>query len=213
MAEAFRQLASGRIRPVAVEAPWDVFGMKAEVAQVAPLGPIAPPTPDPDSIAAAARPDRRRETSAPQLGAGALHAGESILELAELLQAPVAAHRSGKGIVSDDSPYGMNLVAAYDYWKAQTCSSASVVAWSSSICAGAGSRAILKLVRIDIDPTEMVRLKPHVGIVTDSALGTRALINCPAAARRPSAVRASRNLPASRRGRARLFGWFSRRWT
>ncbi|HMD59358.1 MAG TPA: thiamine pyrophosphate-binding protein, partial [Steroidobacteraceae bacterium] len=31
MAEAFRQLASGRIRPVAVEAPWDVFGMKAEV--------------------------------------------------------------------------------------------------------------------------------------------------------------------------------------
>src|ERR1700730_10217226 len=27
MAEAFRQLASGRIRPVAVEAPWDVFGM------------------------------------------------------------------------------------------------------------------------------------------------------------------------------------------
>jgi acetolactate synthase-1/2/3 large subunit len=35
----------------------------------------------------------------------------------------------------------------------------------------------LKLIRIDIDPTEMVRLKPHVGIVTDSNLGTRALIN------------------------------------
>jgi acetolactate synthase-1/2/3 large subunit len=177
MAEAFRQLASGRIRPVAVEAPWDVFGMKAEVAQVAPLGPIAPPTPDPDSIAAAARLIAEAKRPLLSVGAGALHAGESILELAELLQAPVAAHRSGKGIVSDDSPYGMNLVAAYDYWK------------DADLLIGIGSRLELeylrwrwaprdmKLVRIDIDPTEMVRLKPHVGIVTDSALGTRALIS------------------------------------
>ncbi len=41
MAEAFRQLASGRVRPVAVEAPWNVFGMKAEVAPTAPLGAYA----------------------------------------------------------------------------------------------------------------------------------------------------------------------------
>ena len=33
----------------------------------------------------------------------------------------------------------------------------------------------LKVIRIDIDPTEMVRLKPDVGIVTDSALGALAL--------------------------------------
>jgi len=177
MAEAFRQLASGRIRPVAVEAPWDVFGMKAEVTQVAPLGPIAAPTPDPDSIAAAARLIAEAKRPLLSVGAGALHAGESILELAKLLQAPVAAHRSGKGIVSDDSPYGMNLVAAYDYWK------------DADLLIGIGSRLELeylrwrwaprdvKLVRIDIDPTEMVRLKPHVGIVTDSELGARALVN------------------------------------
>jgi acetolactate synthase-1/2/3 large subunit len=35
----------------------------------------------------------------------------------------------------------------------------------------------LKTVRIDIDPTEMVRLKPDVGIVTDSVIGTTALVN------------------------------------
>jgi acetolactate synthase-1/2/3 large subunit len=41
MAEAFRQLRSGRVRPVAVETPWNVFGMQSEVAPVAPsrLGP------------------------------------------------------------------------------------------------------------------------------------------------------------------------------
>ena len=55
MAEAFRQLASGRVRPVAVEAPWNVFGMKAEVALTAPLGADAPPTPDPDALTAAAQ--------------------------------------------------------------------------------------------------------------------------------------------------------------
>jgi acetolactate synthase-1/2/3 large subunit len=177
MAEAFRQLASGRIRPVAVEAPWDVFGMKAEVAPIAPLDPIAPPTPDPDSIAAAAKLIAAAKRPLISVGAGALHAGESILELAKLLQAPVAAHRSGKGIVSDASPYSMNLVAAYDYWK------------DADLLIGIGSRLELeylrwrwvprdlKVIRIDIDPTEMVRLIPNVGIVTDSMLGTRALIN------------------------------------
>lgn len=177
MAEAFRQLASGRIRPVAVEAPWDVFGMKAEVTPIAPLDPIAPPTPDPDSIAAAAKLIATAKRPLISVGAGALHAGEPILELAKLLQAPVAAHRSGKGIVSDASPYGMNLVAAYDYWK------------DADLLIGIGSRLELeylrwrwvprdlKVIRIDIDPTEMVRLKPNVGIVTDSLLGTRALVN------------------------------------
>jgi acetolactate synthase I/II/III large subunit len=177
MAEAFRQLASGRIRPVAVEAPWDVFGMKAEVTPVAPLDPIAPPMPDPDSIVAAAKLIAEAKRPLISVGAGALRAGEAILELAKLLQAPVAAHRSGKGIVSDDSPYSMNLVAAYDYWK------------DADLLIGIGSRLELeylrwrwfprgmKVVRIDIDPTEMVRLKPEVGIVTDSELGTRTLID------------------------------------
>ena len=82
MAEAFRQLRSGRIRPVAVEAPWDVFGMKAEVAPVAPLPPIAPPTPDPDAVTAAARLMAGARRPLICVGAGALAAGEAILELA-----------------------------------------------------------------------------------------------------------------------------------
>jgi acetolactate synthase-1/2/3 large subunit len=175
MAEAFRQLRSGRIRPVAVEAPWDVFGMKAEVAPVAPLAPLAPPVPDPDAVAAAARLIASARRPLICVGAGALAAGESILELATLLQAPVTAHRSGKGIVSEESPYGMSFVAAWDYWR------------ECDLLIGIGSRLELpylrwrwfpqdlKVVRIDIDPTEMVRLKPDVGIVSDAALGTRAL--------------------------------------
>ena len=177
MAEAFRQLRSGRIRPVAVEAPWDVFGMKAEVAPVAPLPPIAPPTPDPDAVTAAARLMAGARRPLICVGAGALAAGEAIVELATQLQAPVTSHRSGKGIVSEDSPYGMSSVAAWNYWR------------ECDLLIGIGSRlelpylrwrwlpAGLKVVRVDIDPTEMVRLKPDVGIVSDATLGARALID------------------------------------
>lgn len=175
MAEAFRQLASGRIRPVAVEAPWDVFGRRAEVAPPVRSPPIPAPLPDPDSIAAAAKLIAAAKRPLINVGAGAQHAGPAVLRLASLLQAPVTAHRSGKGVISDDSPYALNSVAAYEYWK------------DADLLIGIGSRLELqhfrwrwqprdlKIVRVDIDPTEMVRLKPHVGIVADSAAGTNAL--------------------------------------
>jgi len=79
--------------------------------------------------------------------------------------------------VSDDSPYALDSVAAYEYWK------------DADLLIGIGSRLELqhfrwrwrpenlKTVRIDIDPTEMVRLEPDVGIVADSAAGTCALID------------------------------------
>ncbi len=188
MAEAFRQLRSGRVRPVAIEAPWDVFGMRAEVTPVAPLAPLAPPLPDPAAIAAAAALIGGARRPLIMVGAGALDAGPAVLELAQLIQAPVTAHRSGKGIVSEDSPYGMSLVAAWDYWK------------NCDLLIGIGSRLELqylrwrwfprplKVIRIDIDPTEMVRLRPDVGLVTDSTLGVRALLGAlqPQPARRKS---------------------------
>lgn len=176
MAEAFRQLRSGRVRPVAVESPWDVFGQRAAVAPVAPLAPLPTPPVDPETIEAAARLVRAAKRPLICVGAGALHASEAVLELAKRLQAPVTAHRSGKGIVSDDSPYGMSMVAAWDYWK------------DCDLLIGIGSRLELqhfrwrwfpkglKTVRIDIDPTEMVRLKPDAGVVMDAAEGTRALL-------------------------------------
>ena len=176
VAEAFRQLQTGRIRPVAIEAPWDVFGMQAEVDLNVSMAVPPPPQPDPDMIAAAVDVIKNAKNPMISVGAGALHAGEEILELAKLLQAPVTAHRSGKGIVSEDSPYGMSFAAAFEHWK------------KCDVLIGIGSRLELqhfrwnwfpngiKTVRIDIDPTEFVRLKPDVGVVTDSALGTTALI-------------------------------------
>ena len=177
MNEGFRQMLSGRQRPVGIEAPWDVFGMAAEVDMPEPAQPIAAPRPDPIAVKNAAALIREAKNPIIMLGSGAIGAESEVAELARLLQAPVTAHRSGKGVLPDDDPLALLPPAAWQYW--QNC----------DLLIGIGSRLELqffrwrwmpkglKVVRVDIDPTEMVRLKPDVGLVTDSAAGIRALID------------------------------------
>ncbi len=177
MDEGFRQMLSGRQRPVGIEAPWDVFGMAAEVDLPEAARPVAAPRPDPEAMEKAAALIRAAKNPMIMLGSGAIGAEAEVAELARLLQAPVTAHRSGKGILPDDDPLALLPPAAWQYW--QTC----------DLLIGIGSRLELqyfrwrwmrkglKVVRLDIDPTEMVRLKPDVGLVTDSAAGVRALID------------------------------------
>lgn len=176
MDEAFRHMLSGRQRPVGIEAPWDVFGMAAEVDQPLAAKPLPAPRPDPDRVAEAAALIRSARNPMIMLGSGAIGAEAEVAALAQLLQAPVTAHRSGKGVLSEDDPLSLLPPAAWQYW--QTC----------DLLIGIGSRLELqyfrwrwmpkglKVLRIDIDPTEMVRLKPDLGLVTDSAEGLRALL-------------------------------------
>ncbi len=177
MGEAFKQLASGRQRPVAVETPWDIFGAQALVGPDLPIDAVPPPEPDSDAIARAVALLHGAKNPMITVGGGAIGARAEVQELARLLQAPVTSHRSGRGIVGEDTPYGFSCGAGYKPWLA------------TDVLLGIGSRlelqylrwtklpAGLKVIRIDIDPTEMVRLKPDVGIVTDARLGARALLD------------------------------------
>ena len=186
--EAFKQLSTGRIRPVAIETPWDVFGARALVDLDVPMDVPPPPEPDPDGIARAVALLQNAKNPMITVGSGAVDAGAEVLELARLLQAPVTSHRSGRGIVGEDTPYGFSCGAGYKPWLA------------TDVLVGIGSRlelqylrwmkipAGVKVIRIDIDPSEMFRVKPDVGIVTDAKLGARALVDALSAAlaRRPS---------------------------
>lgn len=186
MAEAFRQMLSGRQRPVGIEAPWDVFGMSADVEHPLPSDPLLPPRPDADAIAAAAKMIRQAKNPLIMVGGGALEAGAEIAALARALQAPVTAQRSGKGVLPDDDPLALLPPAAWQYW--QNC----------DLLIGIGSRLELqyfrwrwmppglKVLRIDIDPTEFVRLKPDLGILADATEGTRALAQALGETARPS---------------------------
>lgn len=177
VAEAFRQIHTGRIRPAAIEAPWDVFGQAAEVDLDVDRRIPAPPMPDTDQIRDAVKLINEAKNPLIIVGAGAQHASEEVTRLSELIQAPVTSFRSGKGVVSNAHPNGLLPVAAYEYWP------------KCDLVIGIGSRLELvhfrwrwtpegaKTVRIDIDPTEFVRIKPDVGVVTDSKLGATALID------------------------------------
>jgi acetolactate synthase-1/2/3 large subunit len=176
VAEAFRIMRHGRPGPAALETPWNVLGQRAEVALEAPAPPSSPPPIDKESIRKAVELILAAKNPMITVGAGALHAGEEVLELAKLLQAPVTAHRSGRGIVSEELPYGFSGGEAIGLWM------------STDLVIGIGSRLELqhlrwkvmppnvKFVRIDIDPTEMVRLPPAAGIVADAREGTAALV-------------------------------------
>ena len=201
MAEVVNKMLSGRQGPGAVEAPWDVFGQSGPEVGL-PLGKRAPhPAVNSDQIAAAAALIAGASNPMIMVGGGAVDAGAEIAALAELLQSPVTSHRSGKGIVADDHPNYLNFVAAYEYWK------------KTDVLIGIGSRLELqfmrwkwlpkdlKIIRIDIDPTEMVRLKPSVGIVADAKAGTQALIDALAGARRDDRTREFADLNKDARSR------------
>ena len=53
------------------------------------------------------------------VGGGALEAGREVLELAELLQAPVVSFRSGRGVVASDHHLGFSCAEGFERW-AQT---------------------------------------------------------------------------------------------
>ncbi len=177
MSTAFKKLTTGRIRSVALEVPMDTLAEKASIDVDFPDAPSASYTASPDTIRAAAEILRSAKNPMIFVGSGAIHASQEINILAEVLQAPVVSFRSGKGIVSDASPYGFNCASAYKLYS------------QVDVAIGIGSRlelpafrwqsgvATSKLIRIDIDPTQLVRLRAEVSIVADSKLATRALLS------------------------------------
>ena len=148
------------------------------------------------------------------VGSGAIHAREEILELAEMIDAPVVAFRSGRGIVSNAHELGLTMAAAYRLWP------------NTDLMIGIGTRMELpasisrwpyqpqglKSVRIDIDPVGNAPLASDAPVVADAKAGTADLV---AAVRRPATARPAADAPRSAkppRRRSRRSRGFSRKW-
>src|SRR4051812_12322791 len=116
VARAFQEMLSGRRGPVALEMPWDVFTQRADVGAAKPFEPFPAPQPDTDRIKDAAALVAGCNSPMIFVGSGAIHAAAEILELAELIDAPVVAFRSGRGIVSNAHELGLTMAAAYRLW-------------------------------------------------------------------------------------------------
>jgi acetolactate synthase I/II/III large subunit len=177
VARAFQEMLSGRRGPVSLEMPWDVFTQRAEVGAAEIFDRFPAPSPDPDRIKSAASLIAASKTPMIFVGSGAIEAGDDILELAELIDAPVVAFRSGRGIVSNAHELGLTMAAAYRLWP------------RTDLMIGIGTRLELptmsrwpyrpdglKSIRIDIDPTEMRRYAPDAAVVADAKAGTSELL-------------------------------------
>ena len=176
VSRAFQEMQSGRQGPAVLEMPWDIFTQRTDVSDAKPFDLLPAPRPDSDRIKAAA--ERIAGSKAPMIfvGSGAIHAREEILELAEMLDAPVVAFRSGRGIVSNAHDLGMSMAAAYELWP------------QTDLIIGIGTRMELptwrwpyrpegqQSIRIDIDPAEMRRFTPDTAIIADAREGTRDLL-------------------------------------
>jgi acetolactate synthase-1/2/3 large subunit len=182
--EAFRQMLSGRRGPVAIEIAWDVLASSEPVPDAHPAQIDAPPASDPNAIEEAAKLLLTAKRPLIMVGSGAQHAAAEVRALAEALDAPVTSFRGGRGIMPEDHELGLSNYAASRLWP------------EVDVLLGIGSRLELpylrwdksymeyrnaadappQLIRIDIDPEEMQRFRPHVPVVADSAAGARALL-------------------------------------
>jgi acetolactate synthase I/II/III large subunit len=178
--EAFRQLRTGRPRPVEIEVAPDILFAEGEIALPAPVAPRHRFAGDPDVIDRAAR--LLGEATSPLIfaGGGVAPGGATteLTELAELLQAPVILSRHGKGAISDRHYLAQGPLAEGEYLP-----KADVVFIVGSRFADilGGRRNFspdLKLIQLDIDPEEIGRNYPvTVGVEADVKAGLAALID------------------------------------
>ena len=176
VAEAFRQMASGRPRPVGLEVPPDVLARQVEVDLPPVAMEIRTPPPDSDQIEEAAKLLGQAKQPMIFVGSGAVHAAEEIKHLAEALQAPVVAGTSGLGILSSRDPLSLSYVAAHSLWP-QVDVVLAVGTRMQRPRQNWGADDQLKVIHIDIDPEEQFRIgRPDVGLVADSKEALNALI-------------------------------------
>ncbi|MDA0652063.1 MAG: thiamine pyrophosphate-binding protein [Proteobacteria bacterium] len=174
---AFRELRSGRIRPVGLEAAPDVFAMEADVELRDPLPAPPPLAPDPNLIEVAAKLLGAAERPLILSGRGVFGACEELLAVAEMLQAPVSMSRNGKGAIPGDHYIGIaESVGHRLYAEADVVLAVGTRMYEQYY--GWGVDKGVKIIRIDVDPTEIGRSgKPAVGIAADARLALAALAN------------------------------------
>ena len=174
--EAFRQLHTGRPRPVGLEMAMDIMALSAEVELLPAPSSYGEPPCDPDAVADAARLLGKAKAPLVLVGGGALEASQEIAAIAELLQAPVIASPMGRGILSSRHYLSHTMPAGHRLWaKADAVLAVGTRLFMPQLFWGLDKA--LQIVRIDIDPVEHNRFAPPaVSIVADSRDGLSALL-------------------------------------
>lgn len=173
--EAFKQLLTGRPRPVGLEIPPDILAQQAVISYPDTLPDLNNPAIDRTLLEKAAALLDGAQQPMIVVGSGAQHASEEVLALASTLQAPVVSRHMGRGVLATDHPLAMQAAAALPHWP------------DVDVVIGIGTRLQqlrewghdknLKVIRIDLDHAEMQRVvTPDVALRADAKDATAALV-------------------------------------
>ena len=117
VAQAFQEMRSNRPRPVGLEIPPDVLKRRTEVPDTpTPLKPYAPPL-DAGLIETVGRQLGKSKRPMICVGSGAQGVSAEVTQLAEMLQAPVFAYRTGSGVLDSRNPLSLKSPAAHEFYK------------------------------------------------------------------------------------------------
>ncbi len=175
VANAICLALSGRRRPVALECAIDVWHEAGPAPLIPPIPPVMPPV-DPEAVERAARLLGAATRPLIVAGGGAQDAGPEVLALAEMLEAPVASYRRGRGVIPTGHRLAVPYPIAHRLWA------------EADLVFGIGTRLYthqsqwgldsgLQIMRLDVDPEEPGRFRePDCAIVADAAAGLRALL-------------------------------------
>ena len=175
--QAFREATTGAPAPVHL----DIQGMTGDFATEAEADlevmfeatfaqrPAFRPEADPESVRAAARALTAAQRPVIVAGGGVTssEAQQEVVELAEMLQVPVATSLNAKGTITDNHPLAVGVVGSYSRWCAnRVVSEADLVFYIGS---HTGSQVTNEwrvpspgtpVIQIDIDPRELGRTYP-----------------------------------------------------
>lgn len=181
--EGMHQMSTGRPRPTEIEIPWDVLGNTAEVTTVA-AGVFPRAVPHREEVSRAAHLLLSAKRPFIWAGGGAIlsDASAELVELAEVLGAPVATTAEGKGVISEDHP--LSLGAAYygfgaARWAAPKADVVLAVGTRLTWLMRPGTelKAPQKLIHLDADPGVIGKNFPaEVAMVADAKAALKALV-------------------------------------
>jgi acetolactate synthase-1/2/3 large subunit len=182
IARAFALFAAARPRPVHIEIPIDVITAPADEVSVHPRPLPGAPAPDPDGLLRAAGLLSSARLPLLVLGGGAVTAAAEARTLAERLDAPVVNTINAKGILPPGHPLQAGENMAWPPIRDALCEADVVLAVGTEFAETENYPDLRlrfdgKLVRIDIDPEQLVRGFPaNVPLLGDSRLALLAVL-------------------------------------
>ena len=176
--EAFRQLKTGRPRPVHLEIPPDTLEDEGDAELLPPVTVARAAAPAAD-IERAARLllEARRPIIYAGGGVHASGAHEALAAVAEYIQAGVVQSAEGKGAVSDQSDLALGAALWPKNPLREYLDAADTILVVGSRCALAAFQPSQKIVQLDVDAEEIGRNHPvAVGLAGDARLTLERLL-------------------------------------